>query len=83
MIRVGDTWYSDDKLEEEVKALRLQLSEVRIQRDQFQEQLSKVKRALYDECTGQSCGEGCEGGYRACVGCDRRAKMAHGIGWGK
>jgi hypothetical protein len=47
-------------------------------------QIRRLKQALYDECTGQSCGAvDCEGGYRNCVGCDRRAKMAYGPDWGK
>jgi hypothetical protein len=47
-------------------------------------QIGELKKALYDECVGSACapaGE-CYGGYRKCSGCEERAKIAYGPGWG-
>lgn len=48
-------------------------------------QVHELRKALYAECRGVSCGEECAGGgYRGCSRCDQRAKAAFGteIPWG-
>lgn len=46
-------------------------------------QIDELKKALYAECRGISCGsETCDPGYRHCTGCDARARKAYGPGWG-
>lgn len=50
----------------------------------FQIRIEDLKKALYEECRGISCGkETCYVGYRSCTGCEERAKAAHGPGWGQ
>lgn len=50
----------------------------------FEARIEALKKALYEECRGISCGkETCYVGYRSCTSCEMRAKTAYGPGWGE
>lgn len=50
----------------------------------FEIRIEALKKALYEECRGISCGkETCYVGYRSCTSCETRAKTAYGPGWGE
>lgn len=50
----------------------------------FEARIEVLKKALYQECRGISCGkETCYVGYRSCTSCEERAKKAYGPGWGE
>lgn len=50
----------------------------------FEVRIEALKKALYEECRGISCGkETCYVGYRSCTSCETRAKAAYGPGWGE
>lgn len=51
---------------------------------QLELQIQALQNALYAECKGVACtSDACYGGYRQCTGCEARAKIAFGPGWGE